>query len=99
MYLVTNDPVQYLSWALTFLAVLVVIVVLGTLGKATYRWIWWITTKPPASVQSGDCVKLRNGVWGKVGAGYDDGTYLVDVPAFGEMQVVERINIKDMRPI
>lgn len=99
MILVTNDPLQYLTWSIILVAAIFVVVLVGSIGKVVYRLLRWVTTKPPVSVKSGDCVRLITGEWAKVGSGYDDGTYLVEIPAYSDFRRVERINIKDMRPI
>lgn len=99
MILVTHDPIQYIGWGLVFIGTLAACVILWRLGKAVHQLIWWSTTRPPTDPKADDCVILYGGEWAKLRMRRDDGSWDVYVLAFGEMQVLKTVAVKDMRPI
>jgi hypothetical protein len=99
LILVTNDPIQYIGFLLVFVGTIFACSLLWSVAKATYEFIRWNTTRPPESLKPDDCVKLRDGKWALLRYKMEDDTWTAYVPAFGELQKVETIAVKDMRPI
>lgn len=97
MYLVTNDPIQYLMWIGILMLVLIVGALFVAVIKIVYRSLKWILTKPPTSFSDGDLLRIRTGEMVRVRYVNDKGEVAITINPYAMLSELSVVKPSELR--